>query len=413
MTEPVRIAYLTDVEGQWKKLAEFAERNPLVTLEEDRLIVAVGAAFVFGGDAIDRGGESRRIVDTLVDAKRRQPDQVFLLAGNRDLNKMRLGRELTSHPPARAPAEVASGPRPLLLRWIFANSMNAPRAFDLRRDELGAHGAIVTDEDVVASFLADVSPEGALSKYLASCQLAWRHGETLFVHGAVTEESLGHVPGAPRIDDVDEWIASLNAWCDAQIAGYREGRMSDDGVPAWAPLLAYQGPVRGTRLNQASVVYGRYTDDDGNPWAPSRRAIDRLARAGVRRIVAGHTPTGDTPAVLRAHGFELVLADDSYSRLEVGTKVTVDGARLAIDGRAKLDDGTCEDVRIDVSLDDDVAPLAMRDRETMHLVKGRLDGGGYLLFKGLPRYAFEQQRASADELRARPLTAPIRGDASG
>jgi hypothetical protein len=48
---------------------------------------------------------------------------------------------------------------------------------------------------VVESFLADVAPEGALSQYLAACQLAYRHDRTLFVHGAVTDESLGSVPG--------------------------------------------------------------------------------------------------------------------------------------------------------------------------------------------------------------------------
>jgi hypothetical protein len=408
----VRIAYLTDIEGQWKKLAEFADGNPLVTLDaREGLVVAPGAVFVFGGDAIDRGAESRRIVDTFLQAKRRQKSQVILLAGNRDLNKMRLRRELTTHPPARAPSDIARGPKPLLLRWIFANSMNAPRAFDLRRQELGKDAS---DDDVVASFLADVEPDGALSRYIASCQLAWRHGETLFVHGAVTDESLGHVPLSAPLDasDVDTWVDLLNSWCAAQVAAYRAGDVADDGTPAWSSLLAYQGPVRGTRLNQASVVYGRYTDDDGNPWAPSTRAIDHLARSGVRRVVAGHTPTGDTPAVLRARGFELVLADDSYSRLEIGTKVVIDGPRLVIEGRARLDDGTADVVRIDIALDDDVSPLALRDRDTMHLVKGRLDGGGHLLFKGLPQYAFEQRRASDDELAARPLGPPVRDDPS-
>jgi hypothetical protein len=86
----LRIAYLTDVEGQWSKLESFATGNPFVRLDANgRLLVAPGARFVFGGDAIDRGPASRRIVLVLLEAKRRQPEQVVLLAGNRDINKMR------------------------------------------------------------------------------------------------------------------------------------------------------------------------------------------------------------------------------------------------------------------------------------------------------------------------------------
>ena len=68
MTAP--IAYLTDVEGMWTRLASFALGNPLVRFDGDRLVVSDGAIFVFGGDAIDRGPDSRRVVATLLEAKR-------------------------------------------------------------------------------------------------------------------------------------------------------------------------------------------------------------------------------------------------------------------------------------------------------------------------------------------------------
>ena len=45
---------------------------------------------MFGGDAIDRGPGGRRIVRTLLAARRRYGDRVILLAGNRDINKLRL-----------------------------------------------------------------------------------------------------------------------------------------------------------------------------------------------------------------------------------------------------------------------------------------------------------------------------------
>src|SRR5687768_5160073 len=139
MTPPPEgaVAYLTDAEGIWPKLASFVEGNPYVAFDaEGRLVVAPGAVFVFGGDAIDRGPSSRRVAAALLELKRRQPGQVFLLAGNRDINKLRLWRELRGYPPRRAPPEVAGGPRPALLKWIFENTMGARGAFEFRREEL-------------------------------------------------------------------------------------------------------------------------------------------------------------------------------------------------------------------------------------------------------------------------------------
>src|SRR5262245_6980421 len=102
-----RAAYLTDVEGLWDKIEDFERDNPCVALQDGRLVLADGVTFVFGGDAIDRGPWSRRIVSTLMQAKREYGERVVLLAGNRDINKMRLVRELAGHPPARTPREIA------------------------------------------------------------------------------------------------------------------------------------------------------------------------------------------------------------------------------------------------------------------------------------------------------------------
>src|SRR5262245_40023228 len=121
------IAFLTDVEGRWDKIEGFVDGNPVVSLQGGELSVAPGATFVFGGDAMDRGPAGRRIMAALVAAKLRSPDRVVLLAGNRDLNKLRLARELAGHPPARAPSGATG---PTLLRWILEKTMGAGRAFE-------------------------------------------------------------------------------------------------------------------------------------------------------------------------------------------------------------------------------------------------------------------------------------------
>jgi hypothetical protein len=396
----MRIAYLTDIEGQWAKLESFAANNPWLTLDgAGRLHVTPGARFVFGGDALDRGAASRRIVATLLDVKRRQPEQVVLLAGNRDINKMRLVTELLGQPPERTPAELRGGPPASLLRWIFDNTMGAGHAFRHRAEELASAGSAADDEAVVESFLADLGPTGEQTQYLCACQLGYREGDTLFVHGAVTGESLGYVPNAAqRLDDVDAWLASLNAFYAEQCAAFKA--REPDG---YAALVAYQAPIGETKLNQASVVYGRPTDDLGNPTLPAPDIIAILRRSGVDRVVVGHTPSGDSPAVLRdGAGFELVLADNSYGRVEVGSQLLLDDAPRIV-GTSVLDDG--EQVQIFTPLAEaDGSPLGLRDA-LGRLVKARLRRGDYLVFRGLAEHRIEQSAVPASAL-PKPLSPP-------
>jgi hypothetical protein len=400
------VAYLTDVEGLWDKVVDFARDNPLVQLDGDRIVLADGATFVFGGDAIDRGPWSRRVVAALLDAKRRHGERVILLAGNRDINKMRLARELTGSPPARAPREVVEAGRAALLRWILDHTMGARRAFDMRLAELSHEAGAVTAEDVAESFLADVSPGGPLTEYLAACQLAYRHEGTLFVHGAVTGESLGAVPGhARKIDDIDEWIAALNGFYREQVTAYRERRMVG-GEPAWAPLVAYQAPVPGTRLHQASVVYGRPADGLGNPVLPAPEVTAALMRAGIGRVVVGHTPSGDTPSVLREDGFQLVIADNSYGRVERGTQLEIDGERLRVAASVLLDGGSEAAVRFELPSLSGAGPVGLRDATTGRLVKGKLESGDYLGFRFLEGYTVEQTPLSAEACARLPLVVP-------
>jgi hypothetical protein len=402
-----RATYLTDVEGLWHKIEDFCAGNPWVSLDGERLALADGATFVFGGDAIDRGPWSRRVVDTLLDAKRRYGDRVVLLAGNRDINKMRLVRELCGHPPARAPREVVDQGRVALLKWIFQNTMGAGRAFEMRYRELSHGGAAASEEDVVESFLGDLGEGGVLSEYLASCQLAHRDDRTLFVHGAVTDASLGTVPGrASRIGDPDEWIAALNEFYREQMAAFLERRTGKEGAPLWAPLVAYQAPVPGTRLNQASVVYGRPADALGNPQLPRRDVIAELSKAGIERVVVGHTPSGDSPSVLCDEGFQLVIADSSYGRIERGTQLFVEGSQLRAAARARLDSGEERAVSVDLQGFDARGPVGLRDPATGRLVKGELSSGDYLVFRFVESYKVEQAALSPKECAALSLVVP-------
>jgi hypothetical protein len=377
------IAYLTDVEGRWDKIEAFTAGNAHVTRDGDRLFVRAGDRFVYGGDVVDRGPAGRRVLSALIDVHRRQPEQVVLLAGNRDINKLRLPAELSGRPPARTPPEVLRGSRADLLRWILSNTMGGARAFDHRRAELATND----DERVVDSFLEDVAPGGLLREYLARARLAFREGCTLFLHGAVTAENLGRVPLHPVQRGTDAWISRLNQFFGDEIEDFVTGRSEAE------TLVAYQRPVVGTKLNQSSVVYGRPSDELANPQLPPADVVRTLARDGIRRVVVGHTPCGDCPAVVREPGFELVLADNSYGRVETGSQVAIDDAYTRVVGVTELDGGERAAVRFEVAMDDDETPLGRRLARTGHLVKARLARGDWLLFRGLEGYRTEQTAA--------------------
>jgi hypothetical protein len=127
----------------------------------------------------------------------------------------------------------------------------------------------------------------------------------------------------------------------------------------------------------------------------------------------GHTPSGDSPSVLSDDGFQLVIADNSYGRAERGTQLFVEGERLAVVGRAVLDDGGDRGVRFEVPALGKRGPIGLRDASTGRLVKGQLDSGEFLSFRFLEGFAMEQTALSAEECARLSLRVPRAGTAPG
>lgn len=391
----MRIAYLTDVEGRWDKLASFADGNPDVSLVDGALRLADGVAFVFGGDAIDRGAHGRRIVSLLLAATREYGDRVVLLSGNRDINKLRLVTELGGSPRHGAPVGCT---RAELLRWTLARTMGAAKAFEHRIAELSETGQPSDDDAVVDSFLADLAAGGELRAYLNACRLGFRAGSTLFLHGGVTSENFLATPGVERARDIDGWLVALDRFYRGELAAFDRGSRPD-------ALIAYQAQDPVTHLNQGSVVYARPTDADGNPHLPPVSVVERLVGDGIRRIVVGHTPSGDCPAIVRGGGLELVLADNSYGRIERGSQLAFTDETTEVRATTLLDDGSRCAVRCAVDRDTG-PPLGRRLVDTGRLVKAQLATGDYVLFRGLPEYAVEQTAMSSHELATLVLECP-------
>ena len=100
------VSYITDIEGNIDYFYRFVSISEALSWEDvpaaeilpQRLKLADGFAFIFGGDLFDKGPGDIRLSVLLTDLKDRYNERVFLIMGNRDINKLRLSAEL--QPPA-------------------------------------------------------------------------------------------------------------------------------------------------------------------------------------------------------------------------------------------------------------------------------------------------------------------------
>mmetsp|Transcript_19255 Transcript_19255/g.47617 ORF Transcript_19255/g.47617 Transcript_19255/m.47617 type:complete len:639 (-) Transcript_19255:204-2120(-) len=286
----VVITYITDLEGDKQylqryvnvsKVLQFSPSSSESTTEfpYDECIdfTEDNAMLVFGGDLWDKGGFDLYVARQLLDLKRRYPNRVFFVCGNRDINKLRILQEMgweqrnngkiPDHPGImwfQGTGRVGDpeGPLPSLdpverLKWILGNTMGSPDAFELRKKELewereqqiddSTHA--VTDFDVVQSYRRSCHPNGEMGQFLANSHLALSIGPLLVLHGALplTEEYMTPhhnssdssvwddltfcmpwiQPGESAAKDygvksIEDWLDALNTFCHDRIQEWNQ-----------------------------------------------------------------------------------------------------------------------------------------------------------------------------------------------
>ena len=213
------------------------------TFPYDRRIdfIDTNSMLVFGGDLWDKGGFDLYVTRQLLDLKRRYPDRVLWVIGNRDINKLRIPQELGLPPSSTSSSSSSSsssskisvpyhpgliwfqgsgrvgdpdGPLPPnepgeRLKWILGNTMGSPNAMENRRQELAweANGfrntltnlgdddnddddydksrIQISDLDVVRSYQESCHPKGEMGLFLSQALIAAPVGPILFVHGSL------------------------------------------------------------------------------------------------------------------------------------------------------------------------------------------------------------------------------------
>ena len=303
---------LGDIEGQILRLRYFLDNSGLFQKNGSTYDLRPGKTFVFLGDVNDRGPEGRQVVEILLDLKTRFPQQVVLILGNRDLNKLKYISELS--PAALEKTKNQFPSRAEKLKHL-QSKLGAPAAFAYRQAELKASGFAYDDQATTQSFLDDLKPQGLFARYLEAGQLIYwdKPTGTVFMHGALTELNYGIIPGFSRsIDNPTDWMDRLNGWAKEQIElGINQTPSLNNAA---ASLLAYQQRGRGGEFNAYSVVDSRYETEDHLPHLPPADFIEKLKALGIRRVVVGHSDYGELPIVLRSLGFEFIFSDTSHSQ---------------------------------------------------------------------------------------------------
>jgi hypothetical protein len=170
---------------------------------------------------------------------------------------------------------------------------------------------LISDEMVTRSFIDSVMPSGYLTSYLKQAQLGHILGETLFIHGAITMENMGYIPGMSdsdaRVTDAREWIQQLNDWYSCQIREWLDKPVEEDlHAPGHKPLDKY------VVFNPKSIVTSNWYQN--GQFAPIRKEVVKfLNDAGLYRVVSGHQPCSDFPLLIRDPDLEVIVGDTGYS----------------------------------------------------------------------------------------------------
>lgn len=118
----LKVGFVTDIEGNLDFWRRYVEQSEVLYLDreapiedglwgrEPPLRLREGCVFVHGGDSFDKGPGDVVVASELVKLKRRYPDRVFLILGNRDLNKLRMSSELAPSLVNARPLRQVPGP---------------------------------------------------------------------------------------------------------------------------------------------------------------------------------------------------------------------------------------------------------------------------------------------------------------
>jgi hypothetical protein len=349
-------AFITDIEGDFDYLIECFKCCPAafdVGLFNSQMhiydvTVKDEYEFVFGGDSQDHVEGDIRVVRQLLYLKKKFPKRVHLIAGNRDINKLRLYAEICVQKNIEDDEIVNSQQFPYWdtkniystwtkekkleaknkitrLKWILECTMGAKKAFEKRANELFELGKPCEDTDVFNSFYNESNPnvqdddenENFMLQYLLNAQLVYQFHNTLFMHGGVGEKTWLKNPfNGKSLDSITTWLKMLNMFYSQELANFltnpgERNILSKDDETGGNKLIRY---TTTREIVPHSVVL--HTNLKGIfPTNIPEKLCQSIAANGVKNVVSGHIPHGDMPLLIHGENNDVrfLTCDTSYS----------------------------------------------------------------------------------------------------
>ena len=427
------VGVLGDIEGNFKRFQDFIDNSETLYINNSGQVdLFPGKSFVFLGDAIDRGDGSIRFIEAMNSLKAKYPDRVKIILGNRDLNKLKIYHFLSSlEKGIFLPSEIyiyeyllqdlhgisdstkpsheniikilTEKSKPYERLKSILKGFNAKSAFDYHKQELKLLNKQkqVSNSYVYDDYMKSLEPNGRLKRFINNGELITSIDGNLFTHGAITELNHGIVPGLKkRISNTKEWIESLNKWFKDSVSEWERN-------PSNTLLLDnYHKPNLISMKNDKSVVYGRYSDNDGNPRGLTKKFISKLKESGFYRVFVGHTPTGDFPTLIKQKGFELILTDSSHANFNSASKILVNGKSLKVNTYDSLNN---QNIYFDTEIDNTSKVFGRKNIKNKRVVGRVKETGRFLLshINGLKRnyitYYSEVEQESLSNSKLIPL----------
>eukprot|EP01035_Chromulina_nebulosa_P019518 gene19518-25415_t len=287
----------------------------------NHIILKDNCHFVYGGDVCDRGTGDIRLLLDLISLKRRYPQRVHFIMGNRDCNKLRLKFELHESTALKCYPKVywiKDDPlsnkeagrvdrninnRSNRLKWILSNTMGAPVAYESRKIELNLikstfdpsiypsnyiYSNTISDDEITQSF------EDLIDTKLDSKEFSKADGQIDKIEYIAKQQS--HYLSSGELIDLLE----PTHW--AAVGGY-------DHKQPGSRLLQYGMGYMPDKSINPSVIYANYLSH-GQPVPPNVAVIKAMKSRGINKIVVGHQPHGDAPVVIDEGGLQVTC---SYS----------------------------------------------------------------------------------------------------
>jgi hypothetical protein len=341
-----KCAFFTDVEGNLDYFDLYVQMSKIIRYEVAGVLDfhenVKDTGFVYGGDSQDKGIGDIRFVKMLLAFKKRYPERVKFIIGNRDGNKIRLCSELNIDlndenilndrewqywverskrvtPQDFLTKNGLENTWPNRLKWLLKETMGAEGAFERRKMELaiirGQQTENITDDEVVQSYRDECDPrkskDNFMLQYLQKAKVAHIFGSTIFVHGGINPKNIGRVPGKANADtSARVWVKELNQWARNELQNFtNEPRNPEMGKG----LTNYGSSENGN--HGATVTYSNYLQN-GNAQHIPKAVQTFMLRNKISGVVSGHQPHGDCPVVICTGCSNVITADTSYSEMK-------------------------------------------------------------------------------------------------